>query len=359
MVLSGDSPHYLVAANSLVEDWDFDLRNNYDQALAGDWDMGARFRERETDRHVDTDSLGRQYGVHSPFFALLLLPAALPFAGTQWMEAVCVWLTLGAGLAGIWLYGEWLRRRQLTKHQVTTSLFLLALATPLLCYSRDVWTETWILLIWMAMLLSTHLGVLSLLGFLGTLIKYPFAVVPVVMGLVALHRREKARALAMIGSAGAGILAAIGTIQWIFQDVEHFSLFHSGRHRGFDLPFDGMVGLLLSPETGLLLFFPFLAWGLWRLPKEREIYLPAIAFFLVHASYQGWAGGTGFSARYLLPLLPIVTAGIAGSNRNTILFRIAVLYGVFWGLFGGVFPAFVYDRSPWGVCLHIWKNLWG
>lgn len=28
-VLSGDSPHYLVGVNSLIEDGDFDLTNNY------------------------------------------------------------------------------------------------------------------------------------------------------------------------------------------------------------------------------------------------------------------------------------------------------------------------------------------
>jgi len=358
MVLSGDSPHYLVAVNSLIEDRDFDLKNNYDQAEEGDWDMGARFRGRSIDRHVDVDSQGRQYGTHSPFFPLLFVPFAAPFAGTQWVSLACIWVTLAAGLAGVWLYKRRLHRSRIDQPAAARSLLLLALATPLLCYSRDIWTEPFILMIWLAMLTWSNLTVLGLLACAGTLIKYPFAVVPTTMGLIAIWERHYSRGLVLIGSAGAALLAAIGSIQWLFQDVDHFSLFHSGRHRAFDLPFDGLVGLLLSPETGLLLFFPFLAWSFLKLPGNKAVYLPALAFFLVHASYQDWPGGTGFSARYLVPLLPIMTMAVARRVRHvSTLFAIAAVYSLFWGLFGGFFPALVYDRSPWGVVQHIWEQV--
>lgn len=357
MALSGDSPHYLVSVNSLIEDWDFDLTNNYTQAREGDWDMGARFRGQKIDRHVDIDRHGRQLGTHSPFFALLLVPFTLPFWGTQWVPVICTLMTLAASLAGLWLYRKWLGRLEIDRREAVTSLLLLAFATPLLCYSRDIWTEPFVLAIWMAMLISTNLWVLALLGFAGTLIKYPFVVVPMTMGIVALHRRQLRRAMALIGSSLAGLMIVIGTIQWLFQSVDHLSLFHSGRHRGFDLPFDGMVGLLLGPETGLFLFFPFLAWCLLRPPRTREVYLPALVFFFVHAAYQDWHGGTGFSARYLVPLLPILTMAVAATGHKTILFRIAALFSLFWGLLGGFLPALVYDRSPWGVLAHIWNHL--
>ena len=102
-VLSGDSPHYLVSVHSLVEDGDFDLRNNYDAARAGAFEAGVRFRGVELDRHVDTDSRGRQLGTHSPFFALLLSFFAWPFAGTAWVEPVCVVLTCLCGVATVLL----------------------------------------------------------------------------------------------------------------------------------------------------------------------------------------------------------------------------------------------------------------
>jgi hypothetical protein len=357
MVLSGDSPHYLVAVNSLIEDGDFDLANNYTQANKGDWDMGARFRGKEIDRHVDVDRHGKQIGTHSPFFVLLLAPFTAPVRGTQWVPVICIWLTLATGLLGLWLYGKWLCKLQVDHCQTVTSLLLLAFATPLLCYSRDIWTEPYVLAVSMAMLISTNLWILALLGFTGTLLKYPFVVVPMTMGVVALHRRQLRRAGFLIGSSVVSLLVVIGTIQWLFQDVDHLSLFHSGRHRGFDLPFDGMVGLLFGPETGLFLFFPFLAWCLLRTPRAREVYLPALVFFFVHAAYQGWHGGTGFSARYLVPVLPILTMAVAAAGHRTVLFGIAVLYSLFWGLFGGFFPALVYDRSPWDVVLHVWNHM--
>ncbi len=72
IVLTGDSPHYLIAVNSLIEDADLDLANNYNQARAGGLDMGVRFRGLEIDRHVETDLNGRQLGTHPPFMPLAL-----------------------------------------------------------------------------------------------------------------------------------------------------------------------------------------------------------------------------------------------------------------------------------------------
>jgi hypothetical protein len=357
MVLSGDSPHYLVAVNSLLQDWDFDLKNNYDDAHSGGWDMGVRFQGQPIDRHVDQDSEGRQYGTHSPFFVLLLAAIAAPFAGTQWVAWACIWATMSIGLAGIWIYAGWLRRRGAEDTVAAVSLLLLALATPLLCYCRDIWTEPFILTLWIAMLVSTNLAILASLGFACTLIKYPFAVVPLTMGLIALCRGERTRAVTLIGSSVTALVVAVGTVQWLFQEVDHFSLFHSGRHRGFDLPFDGMVGMLFAPETGLFLFFPFLVWSLARVPRGITVYLPALSFFLVHAGYQDWSGGTGFSARYLVPLLPIMTLAIAETRHKSTFFVIAAFYSLFWGLLGGFFPPLVYDRSPWGVVLHVWENV--
>ncbi len=105
-VLSGDLSHYLVGVNSLIEDGDFDLTNNYRQAKEGDWDAGVRFRQRDLDRHVDRDNEGRELGTHSPFFVLLLATLTWPLQGTAWVEPVCIGLTMLVGLAGVALSGR-------------------------------------------------------------------------------------------------------------------------------------------------------------------------------------------------------------------------------------------------------------
>lgn len=337
-VLSGDPPHYLTAIHSLIEDGDWDLSNNYRQGEEGDWDVGRRFRGRPIDHHADLDLQGREITTHSPFFPLILAAVVWPLTGTPWVEPACIVLTLLISLLGLaWFWRE---------RQEKAGLLLLALATPLWCYSRDLWTEPWVLTLWVGLLRVRRPVPAALLGFAGTLIKYPFAVVPLTLGLVAGFRGERCRGLWLAGSALAGLAVVILTVQYLFRDAPHFSLFHSGLHLGFDWPLDGIVGLLLGPENGLLCFFPFLAWGLAGLAKEEaEKWAPALLFLLVHAPYQDWGGGTGFSARYLVPALPLLVAGIGKGAFRRRGFRIAVAWSLFWGALGGFFPPLVYDRS--------------
>ena len=68
IVTSGDSPHYLLIVNSLLEDLDLDLANNHHQISLGDWDAGTRVRRTAFGGHVETDTEGRKLSFH-PFFA--------------------------------------------------------------------------------------------------------------------------------------------------------------------------------------------------------------------------------------------------------------------------------------------------
>ena len=354
-VLSGDSPHYLVAVNSLVEDGDFDLRNNYDQALGGDWDAGWRFRRVEIDRHVDVDSRGRELGTHSPFFAMLLAFFAWPLAGTLWVEPLCVWLTCTAGLVAVLFMGQRLGR---LRYRNSTVVVFAALASPLLCYSRDIWTEPWIAAIWMALLSARDEKAKFLLGFLGTLIKYPFFVVPASIGIAQCLKGRVRSGLALVGSALLALLTVVVTVQWMFQDVtDHQAIFHSGVHASFQLSPRGVVGLLIHPANGLLIFSPVLLWGYRRVWKNPEEWLPLVTFFGVHALYADWMGGTGFSSRYLVPMIPILMVSVQWSALRSRLFTGVALYSLAWGLAAGFFPAIVYDRTPWGIFSHLWSHL--
>jgi hypothetical protein len=161
------------------------------------------------------------------------------------------------------------------------------------------------------MLFSGSPVVLAALAFSGTLIKYPFVVVPVVMGLVTFWKGQRKQAYALLAGGVIGILAAIALVQYLFSDVNHFNLLHMGGHYKGSTPSSplqaiapyrlsplrGTLGLLFDAKDGILVFFPFLAWGLWEFRKGGRTYLPAIAFFLVHALYPGWTAGAGFSAR--------------------------------------------------------------
>ena len=272
MVLSGDSPHYWVAVNSLLEDSDFDLSNNYGQAKDWRWDRDGRLGGMDIEPHVDRVAGGKMLSTHSPFFALLLAGTAWPFRGTQWVESMCILMTMLVGLIGVVLFAR-------QSEESSNWVFALALATPLWCYSRDLWTESWVATFWMGVLFYQNPAVLAGLGFVGTLIKYPFAVVPITMGLLALQKKDYRRGWAFLGSGVLGLLVVVLTIQYLFREADHFSLFHSGVHLGFDWPFDGMMGLLLGPENGILWFSPFLAWGLWQFRRQEMSICLLLCFF--------------------------------------------------------------------------------
>ena len=344
----GDTPHYLVTVNSIIEDGDLDLSNNYSQAERGDWDQGTRFRGKKLDRHVDRDALGQELSFHSPFLPLILAPFCWPFRGTEWVESICIWLTISVVIISLSL----LSRRLPGGNKV---VLLLAFATPLWCYGRDLWTEPWMLAAWVLMLTSVSPWIQAVAAVAGILFKYSFAVVPATFALVAFYERDRHRALIVGGAAVTAVLFAFGFTQYIFRHTDHFSLFHLGAHGSWDqhnllgpftVQFKGALGLLFDPLDGILPFSPFLAWGLWTFRRCGPVYLPALSFFALHSVYHDWGAGSGFSARYLVPMLPImVSATLAGKPLCRRLFWICVGYSVVICGLAGLLPVAAYDRT--------------
>lgn len=79
---------------------------------------------------------------------------------------------------------------------------------------------------------------------------------------------------------------------------------------------DGLAGLLLSPNRGLLVFSPAALLGLWGMavalrrwrqePLLAWFSVAAVTFALLHASTTTWTGGGAFGPRYLTETLPIL-----------------------------------------------------
>ncbi len=347
IVMWGDAPHYLAAASSVVEDGDLDLRDNYDQARAGDWDVGTRFRGADLDRHVEVDRAGRELSFHSPFMAALLAAIAWPVRGTEWVESVCVWLTLAATLLGL----RWCARLPGLSPRW---LLALAFATPLWAYARDVTTEPYHAAAWVALLVLKHPVALAAVVVGAVSLKVSFAIVPLVLGAVYFVEGERRRGLLLMGAAAAGVVLVIAVAQWIFRDSDHVSLFHLAGRMGVRRPMfrprlDGPVGLLLDPENGLLLFCPFLLLGVGALVADRRLWLPALAAFMLHASYSGWRGGSAVSARHLVPMLPVLVLAVSRAHPRGPLPRLLVAYSAALAIVAGVLPVAAYDKTPWGM----------
>jgi hypothetical protein len=343
----GDPPHYLATVNSLVADGDLDLRNNYDRARADEWDVGTRFRGSDLDRHVETDLQGRQLSFHSPYLPLLLAPAAWPFRGTEWVESVCIWVTLAAILLGLAWWGR-------VAGLPPSWLVALCLATPLWVYARDVYTEPYQALAWGALLVLRDPLVLFAITVGAVLLKIPFAVVPLALGAVLAWRGDRRRGALLIGASVLAVLIAFATAQYVFLDSDHFSLFHlGGKLRRpdamFRLRIDGVFGLLFSPENGLLPFCPFLLLGLPALRRDALLAVPALGYFLLHATYSGWTAGAGFSARYLIPMLPVLVLAVSRARPRGWLTGALVGYSAVFAVIAGLLPVAAYDKTPWGM----------
>src|SRR5205823_12514163 len=84
----------------------------------------------------------------------------------------------------------------------------------------------------------------------------------------------------------------------------------------FGMPsLDALIGITVSPYRGLFYFAPVLVMALggaviWLRDRDQLGQLAAIAatsaiFFAFNVSFNGWEGGFGIGARYLVPLIPL------------------------------------------------------
>jgi hypothetical protein len=137
---SGDEPHYLLIAHSLLKDGDFDLANNYAQR---DYAGFMKF-EGKIEAHVVPGARpGGRYSFHSPGVSFLLFPF---YSLGAWLKgkALVFFIRLGMSLWGaffavqVYLYAlsEW--RMEGTALRLW---FLAGLTTPVFFYSIHVYPE--------------------------------------------------------------------------------------------------------------------------------------------------------------------------------------------------------------------------
>lgn len=136
----------------------------------------------------------------------------------------------------------------------------------------------------------------------------------------AASRRDEARERLRAGAAfAAGALAAMAP--FLFYNARYFGSLVGGQRHSADrlalanLP-EGFLGLLFSPNRGLLAFTPValvgfagmaIAFRQWRTrPLLASFSAAAILYALAHCAFLHWSGGWSFGPRYLIELLPIL-----------------------------------------------------
>ena len=128
---TGDEPHYLIAADSLVRDGDFDLRNNYNPAVFLDW-----YASPNLSRQVKIRADGAQFLIH-PYGLSILIAPAYWLAGARGVDYFMA--GLGALLAG----QVYLLALQVTGNWRASALgaLVVALAPPVVWYVFLVYPE--------------------------------------------------------------------------------------------------------------------------------------------------------------------------------------------------------------------------
>ena len=126
-----------------------------------------------------------------------------------------------------------------------------------------------------------------------------------------------------------------------------------------DSVWSGLLGLLLSPSRGLLIYMPwtlFAIWGMARAWKEKsfgwERYLIAgmAGFYLEHSIMGTWWGGWAFGPRYMASVLPflvffLIPAWTRLVSRRPLRVALGAAVAVsLWIQFVGVF---YYPQGDW------------
>jgi hypothetical protein len=335
---SGDEPHYLMVAESLLSDGDLDVANNY-RDRDGRW-FGAD--TLEAGPHARVTPAGRTWSTHDVGVPVLILPVyalatrAAVFVPNEVLRVIrqprgllaysLISLSLMALTAsGVWLLVVAMMRRAPTDVAAIVAL-VAAVSPPVLSHAFLVFPETMAFFVvcavaWLFCVRSDEVTVrrvalvVAAIGLLPWLHrKYSFFVLGLMFLLVHRHwravRAQPPRVRWGLAALALGPQAALHA--WTF-----YVWGNVGGPQMIDtLPFSfagiarGALGLLLDRERGLLGYAPIylllpVCWILgWR--EHRTLLVPVLLLFAPMATFAVWSAGFSPAARYLVPLVPLL-----------------------------------------------------
>lgn len=88
---------------------------------------------------------------------------------------------------------------------------------------------------------------------------------------------------------------------------------------------EALYGITISPYRGLFFFAPVLLLALVPLVRERAIVAISIVFFAFNLCFNGWEGGFGIGARYLVPLIPLWGLALLRARPRALVIALGVL----------------------------------
>ena len=260
-MIGSDEPHYALLAHSLAADGDLELEDDYEAVEMGSAAAGRKRAGQRLDRHL-REHEGRLVPAHPAGMPALLAPllavqlAIAPAAAPDLLIGLTgLALTFAALLAGARLLGRWLGE------PVTGTVAALAtyFASPLWFSSRTFFTEpyTWsFAVLSVAAVAAGRLGAGSLLLGLALITKESaLLLVLAVLGGAATRLGQRRAAALAVGPVLAGTAWIASNVVRGLPPLHTPQPFQAG-----DL-LEGVSGLLLSGDRGLVWFAPILVAG--------------------------------------------------------------------------------------------------
>jgi hypothetical protein len=331
----GDEPHYLMVAESLLRDGDLSLERDYAEGRY------LSFHDAPLEPHYRVRGKhGEIFSLHAVGLSLLILPAyALGgYPGASLFMALVAALVareIRGGLVSAFGDGP----------VAEGGAWIAALSPPLLHYAGLVFTEVpAALLVAFCLRRRTGLAVGIALAFLPWL-NVRYAALSAVLVLYGLWRAEGRERLKLVLPGVVSALASALYHQALYGFLDPRRVY--GRRPEFSLATlpEGLPGLFLDQEFGLLVYAPVLALavpGFLRLVRrERSRAIAAAALVavvvLTSSTWHMWRGGFNPPGRFLVPVLPALVLLAAAALEGGLRAGAAILVG--WSLWAGAVGA--------------------
>jgi len=338
----GDEPHYLMVADSLIRDGDLDLARDYAEGRYRSFHpepLEPHFRIRG--RH------GEIYSLHAVGLSLLVLPAyaAFGYAGASFFMALLAALLMRE-IRGL------LASILADKRLADGLAWAIALSPPVVHYAGLVFTEIpAALCVAVGLRGAPRLATFGLAGRLGwgaalaflPWLNVRYAPFPALILLYALAQRPPRRAV-LAGLAPLVLsAAAIAAFHWaLYGFVDPRGVY--GRRPELALAglLEGLPGLLLDQEFGLLVYAPVFALavpGIVALARRNAAAAATVAglaavVLLTAGTWPMWRGGFNPPARFLVPIVPALALAVGAALCRGLSSPAALLVG--WGLWTGL-----------------------
>lgn len=322
--LSGDEPHYLVIAHSLLVDHDLDIANNHEQR-----DYRAFYDGTLRPDYLRRGRNGEIYSIHPPGLPALLLPA---YAVGGARAAVWTMGLIGA-LAALAIFDLAAMVAGTTTAAVTwvASCFTVPFVPhawliypELACAAAVAWSLRFTQDSRPSLRRSFANGLLlAALPWLHT----KFIVFAALLG--AWHALRLSRRAPQAVSFVTPLLLSV--VAWLFAFFWMYGTFDPQAPYGGSAATSMMaaniprsvLGMLFDQKFGLLIFSPVFVLAiagivlLWRDPRFRPLAIGSTvvgtAFVLSTARFYMWWGGASAPARFLVPIVPVLAPLVAAA----------------------------------------------